>query len=309
MDGGASAVVIKEFVFNRTFQAPRALVFDAWTKAEHVCQWFGPHMFTNEDCVVDPRPGGTFRLGMRGPDGNVGLVSGTFHEVTRPERIEMTIAWVDDKGAAIISADYTIVLTEVREGTRLSMTSRVTKAESWAAQALAGMQEGWNMSLDRLASRVATDASPTDMVITRVFDAPRGMVWDAFTDPKQVTEWWGPNGFTTTIEQMDVRPGGIWKHIMVGPDGTRYPNKSVFREVVKPERLVYTLAGGKEDGSASASFESTVTFDEESDGRTRVTMRSRFASADARAFVMKTFRAYEGGHQTLNRLALYLHRR
>jgi uncharacterized protein YndB with AHSA1/START domain len=282
-------------------------VFDAWTKAEHVCQWFGPHMFTNEDCVVDPRPGGTFRLGRRGPDGTVGQLSGTFHDVIRPERIEMTIAWVNEKGEPIISADYTIVLTEVREGTKLSMTARVTKAEDWAAQALAGMQEGWSQSLDRLASLVATDASERDMVITRVFDAPRELVWNAWTDPKQVTQWWGPDGFMSTIEQMDVRPGGVWKHMMVGPDGTRYPNKSVFREVVKPERLVYTHGGGKEDGSASASFESTVRFEEETDGRTRVTMRAHFGSRDARAFVMKTFRAYEGGHQTLNKLAMYLH--
>ncbi len=83
---------------------------------------------------------------------------------------------------------------------------------------------------------------------TRVLNAPRDLVWEAWTDPNQVVKWWGPNGFTTTIEKMDVRPGGVWKHVMHGPDGTDYPNKSIFVDVVKPERIVYSHSGGKVGG-------------------------------------------------------------
>jgi len=87
--------------------------------------------------------------------------------------------------------------------------------------------------------------SDREIIISRVYDAPRDLVWEAMTDPKHVVHWWGPRGFSTTTEVMDVRPGGTWKHVMRGPDGTEYPNKSIFVEVVKPERLVYTHGGGK----------------------------------------------------------------
>jgi uncharacterized protein YndB with AHSA1/START domain len=88
-------------------------------------------------------------------------------------------------------------------------------------------------------------ASPTEptIIFNREFDAPRDLVWQAWTDPKHIVHWWGPNGFTNTIHAMDVRPGGVWRFIMHGPDGTDYPNKIIYREVVKPERLVYDHSG------------------------------------------------------------------
>ena len=143
-----------------------------------------------------------------------------------------------------------------------------------------------------------------EIVISRMFDAPRELVWDAFTDPKQVVQWWGPNGFTTTIHEMDVRPGGRWRHTMHGPDGTNYPNASVFKEVVKPERIVYSHGGGKEDGPG-VSFEATWTFESVGD-KTRLTGRSVFATAAMRELVVKEYGAIEGGKQTLGRLDQYL---
>jgi uncharacterized protein YndB with AHSA1/START domain len=79
-----------------------------------------------------------------------------------------------------------------------------------------------------------------ELVITRVFDAPRELVWKAWTDPKHIAQWWGPKGFTTRVEQMDFRPGGIWRYVMCSPDGTEYPVNGVFREVVPSERIVAT---------------------------------------------------------------------
>ena len=86
-------------------------------------------------------------------------------------------------------------------------------------------------------SRMTTTNSPTgetaqrELVITRIFDAPRELVWRAWTDPKHVAQWWGPNGFTNTIHEMDVRPGGVWRFVMHGPDGVDYANKIVFGEI------------------------------------------------------------------------------
>ena len=143
-----------------------------------------------------------------------------------------------------------------------------------------------------------------EIVFTRVFDAPRGMVWEAWTDPKQLVRWWGPRGFTTTIDEMDLRPGGVWKLVMHGPDGTDYPNKSVFTEVVPLERLRYKLSGGKRGGPA-AQFEMTATFEDDGD-QTRITMRMIFASAEARDENVRVYGSIEGGKQTLERLAEHL---
>src|SRR2546426_6169783 len=78
-----------------------------------------------------------------------------------------------------------------------------------------------------------------EIITTRVLDAPRELVWKAWTDPKHVAEWWGPNGFTNTIQEMDVRPDGVWRFIMHGPDGVDHKNEIIFIEVVELERLVY----------------------------------------------------------------------
>jgi uncharacterized protein YndB with AHSA1/START domain len=143
-----------------------------------------------------------------------------------------------------------------------------------------------------------------EIFLERVFDAPRKMVWEAWTDPKQLVLWWGPIGFTTTMEEMDVRTGGGWRMVMHGPDGTDYPNKSVFTDVVPYERLCYKLSGGKRGGPA-AQFEMTATFEEEAGG-TRVTLRMVFASAEARDRNVRDYGSIEGGRQTLERLAEHL---
>jgi len=152
-------------------------------------------------------------------------------------------------------------------------------------------------------------STPTDreIVITRTFDAPRELVWEAFTKPEHLVHWWGPNGFTTTIEEHDFRPGGRFKQVMHGPDGTNYPNLSVFREIVPEERIVYTHGGGKETGRG-AHFEATWTFEAIGKDKTRVTGRSVFPTAEDRDFIVREYRAIEGGKQTLARLAAHVAR-
>ena len=95
---------------------------------------------------------------------------------------------------------------------------------------------------------MAAKNKSNEIVIIRVYDAPVKAVWEAWTDLKQVAKWWGPRGFTTTIETMDFRVGGDWKHIMRGPDGVEYPNHSVFKEIVKLEKIVYSHGGGRKGG-------------------------------------------------------------
>jgi uncharacterized protein YndB with AHSA1/START domain len=149
------------------------------------------------------------------------------------------------------------------------------------------------------------ETADREIVISRIVNAPRELVWQAMTDPKHVVHWWGPRGFSTTIEEMDVRPGGIWKLVMHGPDGTDYPNKSVFKEVTKPERIVFSHGGAKKGGPA-AIFEATWSFDAVDDGKTKVTIRMVFPSPADRDKVVKEYGAIEGGKQTLERLTEHL---
>jgi uncharacterized protein YndB with AHSA1/START domain/DNA-binding transcriptional ArsR family regulator len=147
--------------------------------------------------------------------------------------------------------------------------------------------------------------SDREIVISRIVDAPRELVWRAMTDPKHVVNWWGPRGFTTTIQEMDVRLGGTWKHVMHGPDGIDYPNRSTFTEVVMPERIVFSHGGSKK-GGATAIFVATWTFETVEVGKARVTIRMVFPSASERDRVANAYGAIEGGRQTLERLSEHL---
>ena len=157
------------------------------------------------------------------------------------------------------------------------------------------------------ASNLSTvSTSEREIVLSRVFDAPRELVWRAFTDPTRLANWWGPMGFTTRTHRMDVTPGGAWRFVMVGPDGREYQNLITYLEVKEPERLRYKHGGDKE--VEPVNFEVLVTFEQDggSRDRTRVTMRSIFPSSKALEFVVREYGALEGGKQTFERLAGHL---
>lgn len=293
----------KEVTMMRVFDAPCELVYKAWTDPVMLARWWGPAGFTNPVCEADPRPGGSIKIDMCGPDGTVYPMGGTFHEVAPPARLVFTTtAYEDENGHPKLDVLNTVTFEEWRGKTKLTLHAIVMKATPDLAGPLAGMNTGWSQSLERLGDLAVTAAaSDREMVITRLFDAPRELVWEAWTNPELVVKWWGPNGFTTTIQEMNVRPGGAWRHIMHGPDGTEYPNESIFKEVVKPERISFSHGGGKK-GAPEASFDSTWTFSEEGD-KTRVTIRMVFESAASRDLIAKTYGALEGGKQTLSRLA------
>jgi len=161
-----------------------------------------------------------------------------------------------------------------------------------------------NADTEMAASVVDTTTSDREIRLSRTFHAPPELVWEAFTNPKHVAKWWGPKGFTTTTEIMDVRPGGEWKHVMKGPDGTLYPNHSVYTAVEKPRLIAYKHAGRREGGPGVA-FEAFVTFEPEGEG-TRVTLRQVFTSPEARDKVIREFGAVEGGKSHLESLSEFL---
>jgi uncharacterized protein YndB with AHSA1/START domain len=115
------------------------------------------------------------------------------------------------------------------------------------------------------------------IVMTRIYDAPRDIVWEAITEPKHVAEWWGGPGFTNPVCEMDVRPGGLWRHVMRFPNGHELRMEFVFLEVDKPKRLVWQHVdlGERKEGPPTSVI--TVTLDD-MDERTRWTMVARFHS-------------------------------
>lgn len=149
-------------------------------------------------------------------------------------------------------------------------------------------------------------SSDREIVVSRVVNAPRELVWEAWADPEHIAQWWGPEGFRTTVETMEVRPGGVWMHVMHGPDGVDYPNKCVFTEVVKPERIAFSNGGGK-SGDPEVHFEATWTFEELGE-RTHVIIRMVFPSVEERDRVVREYGALEGAHQTLARLEEHIAR-
>jgi uncharacterized protein YndB with AHSA1/START domain len=145
-----------------------------------------------------------------------------------------------------------------------------------------------------------------EVVITRVFDAPRSLVFRMWTDPKHVARWWGPNGFTNPVCEMDVRPGGAIRIVMRAPDGVEYPMTGVFREIVEPERLVFTNAPVDEDGKPLLDGITTVTFAEHG-GKTKLTVQMRAVGLHARA--VRMIEGMEAGWtQSIDRLAAHVAR-
>jgi uncharacterized protein YndB with AHSA1/START domain len=149
---------------------------------------------------------------------------------------------------------------------------------------------------------MTTSDSDRELRLTRVYDAPLALVWDAFTLDAHAAQWWGPRGFTITTHHKDVRPGGMWDYTMHGPDGTDWPNFTRYLEVEPRARLVYDHGASSAD--AAPMFRVTAHF-RDVDGRTELTLRMTFPSADA-ARNARVFIKAAGGNSTWDRLAEYL---
>jgi len=142
-----------------------------------------------------------------------------------------------------------------------------------------------------------------ELVLSRVFDAPRELVFRVWTEREHVSRWFGPSGFTTTTHEMDARVGGRWRFDMRAPDGTIFDNRIVYLEVKPPERLVFDHGNDKDDDPGK--FRVIVTFEEQSDKKTVVTMRQRHPTKSQRDAGLG-FGAVELGYQTLDKLAAHL---
>jgi uncharacterized protein YndB with AHSA1/START domain len=153
--GAMAGGVDRDLVFTRVFDAPRSLVFKAWTDPTHVAQWWGPHGFTNPVCELDVRPGGALRIHMRGPDATVYPMTGVYREIAEPERIVFTSAALDAQGTPLFDVLNTVSFAEQGGKTTQTSRARVVTKTAGAAPYLEGMEAGWTQSLERLERHLA----------------------------------------------------------------------------------------------------------------------------------------------------------
>jgi uncharacterized protein YndB with AHSA1/START domain len=143
-----------EVCLTRRVAASPELVFAAWIEPKQLAKWWGPKDFTNPKCVVDARIGGAMMIDMRSPDGVVYPMTGRFITIDRPHRLVFVTAAIDEYGKPMFEVKNTVLFTEVRSGTEISLVARVIKTTTAAPQYLAGMSQGWCQSLDRLSEFV-----------------------------------------------------------------------------------------------------------------------------------------------------------
>ena len=151
----ASSKLQGELLITRVFDAPPEVVFQAWTDPKQMEQWWGPHRFTNPVCELDVRPGGAWRIVMRAPDGMEYISAGVYSEVVKPKRLVFTNNAYDHEGKSLLEGVTSVTFAAQGAKTKLTLETRMVGKVSYAAQMLAGMDAGWNQSLDRLADLVA----------------------------------------------------------------------------------------------------------------------------------------------------------
>jgi uncharacterized protein YndB with AHSA1/START domain len=267
----------REIVCTRVYDAPVELVWKAWTRPESITNWWGPYGFKTTTSEMDVRPGGVWRHVMHGPDGREYPNEIIYVEVVKHERMVY-----DHVSPPVFRT--TATFTAQGNKTELCMhmvfesaalRDRVVK-EHGAAE---GLQQTMARLVDELAklgaaeNRGESNFGERTVVITREFDAPRELVFKAWTEPKHLAQWWGPKGFTNPVCELDVRVGGAWHIVMRAPNGDEYPGGGVYREVVPPERLVFTNDAVDKEGKAIIKGLTKLTF-EERGGKTLLTLET-----------------------------------
>ena len=257
----ASNVVAPErtLVTTRVFDAPLELVYRAWTDPEQFARWFPPEGFTTAACELDVRPGGTVRIDFQAPagppfDGAVMPGRGRYREVVPNERLSFTLVpEVGDQRMPVVLT--TVFFEDAGAGrTRLTIHQSAESVAEFEQLAKQGMAEGIAQSLGKLAGVLS--GNPTDrgaavsgrtLTLTRVFAAPRELVWTALTDPAHITQWMFANSWESPFAETDLRPGGAFRIGMRPADHSAegFVFDGTYREVRKPERIVQVIGDGR----------------------------------------------------------------
>lgn len=316
MTAGNGEPSSREIVLVREFDAPPELVFDAWTDPRHIVKWWGPDGFTNTTSSMEVRPGGEWIFVMHGPDGTDFDNRIVFLEVSRPARLVYAHGSSDPDDPSRF--DVTVTFEDLGGRTRLTMRSLFATADArdFAVREF-GAIEGGRQTLARLGGLVAGQVAERAFVLSRSFDAPRELVWKAWTERERMARWWGPKGLALRVLEFDLRPGGVFLYGMKPPGGEEFFGKFVFRAITPPERLAFVVSFSDESRGTRRHFASptwplemhnTVTF-MEADGRTTITLVSLpiNETAEERATFVEGFASMTQGYGgTFDQLDAYL---
>lgn len=151
-------------------------------------------------------------------------------------------------------------------------------------------------------NNLTATATEREIVMTRIFNAPRELIFNAYTDPNLIPQWWGLKRLMTTVVKMEVRPGGIWRFVQRGSDGNEYVFNGMYHEIVPPGRLVYAF---EFEAAPSHVWLETVTFEEEHDGKTKLTDKVLFQTVEDHDMMLKSG-VQEGVAESMDRLAEHL---
>lgn len=303
-----------DLVITRVFDAPRSLVWKAWTDAGTLKKWWGPKVFTAPVIKTDLRVGGSYLYCMRGPDGKDYWSTGVYREIVPMERIVVTDSFADAKGNVVpasyygMSGDWPLELgvtvTFDETGGRTKMILRHEGIPAGMVREMTAIS--WSESFDKLSeiivsadrTKIIAELGKQEVIITRTFDAPRNLVFQAYTDSHDIPQWWGPKRLTTVVDKIDARPGGFWRFVQYDVAGNTYAFHGVYHEVVPLERIVHTFEF--EGMPGHVSLETSVFL--EKDGKTTVTSRSVFQTVEDRDGMMKSGME-EGVFESMDRLA------
>ncbi len=309
-----------ELIITRVFDAPRGLIWKAWTDPDLLKKWWGPKHFTSPASKVDLRVGGRYLNCMRGPDGRDYWSTGVYREVKTPERLAMTDLFSDEKGNPVPASHYdipgdwpaelfvTVTFEDIGGKTRMTLTHAGVPETNNMRELC---KQGWNEQFDKLVERIVPDdrtkiiaeTGRQELVITRTYAAPRELVFKAYTDRNLIPQWWGPRRFTTIVDKMEAKPGGVWRYINRDATGTEYAFHGVYHDIVAPKRIVDTFEF--EGMPGQVSLETCIL--ESVNGRTRVTTRTVFQSVEDRDGMLSAGME-EGTIETLDRFAELLKR-
>jgi uncharacterized protein YndB with AHSA1/START domain len=271
----------RTLIVSRVFDAPRELVYRAWTDPKEFGKWFPPLGFSAARCELDVRPGGALRIDMKGGDdagefaGVVFPGKGVYREVVPNERLSFTFEGED--AATQPQLLMTVVFEDEGRKTKLTIYQVAKTVADYEELLKIGATEGLGQSLDKLAALLggggATAAvTGRTLTVTRVFDAPRDLVWQAYTDPKSIVKWMFAKDWEAPFAETDVRPGGAFRIGMRPADHSEegFTLDGTYREAVRPERLVQELSDGRV---------MTTTFEDQK-GKTKLTLSVEMAESE-----------------------------
>jgi uncharacterized protein YndB with AHSA1/START domain len=291
-------------VTTRMFDAPRDLVFDAWTHPNHLSHWWGPNGFSTTTSAFEFRAGGVWRFVMHGPDGRDYQNRVTFDEIAPPARLVYHHGGDDD----VEPVRFRTEVTFEEAGGKTKLTMRLIFPSATERDRVVrehGAAEGLVQTVGRLADYVSNWGSDGGLqkaiVVSRLIKAPRPLVFSAFTDARHLAQWWAPKGFTNPVCEIDARPGGAILIHMQGPGGFSHPMTGTVHEVVPHERFVFTAVARDSASNALLESHTTVVFRDEGSG-TRVTVDARAKGLVGMARLMLAG-MQEGWAQSLDKLA------